>query len=163
MEPYTAVSALVKGICSLFGLVVVFCHHSGTGKRYLTLFTIRNLIISSRLYYLVICVRERDAYAAFFGQSGRSKAGCGNALRSAISFAHLDGSLVFLQEGVETLLEFDRERVSAAEHAFEMAEVSTLHVGQTKQSLIEGRNAGHEVAIIFSDEFRITLRSETGH
>ena len=54
---------------------------------------------------------------------GRGQAAGGDALGGAVALADLDDGLVIVQELIELLLQLDRQRVAAGEHALEAAQI----------------------------------------
>ena len=93
--------------------VEVLLHDSRSCQQDLALFIVRELLSCIRLNDLVVCIRERDPDASLLVHLRRCQAGCRYTLSSAVSLSDLDSRIVVIEELVELLLEFDRERISA--------------------------------------------------
>ena len=71
--------------------------------------------------------------------------------------------MVIEQELIEPLFEFDGKAVAAREHTLEEAEIRPIHGGDAQQRLVQGGNAGDEVALVLEDKLGVALGGEAGH
>ena len=154
---------LAQGVRSLLGVVDVLHHHRGARQADLALLSVGHLDLGAGHDNLVVGVREGDADGTLAGQSRRSQAACGDALGGAIALAHLDGGLVILQEGVDALLQLDRQGIAAGEHALETTQIQIVQAVQTQQRLVQRGHAGNEVRLVLAQQLRVGLGREARH
>ena len=105
MYPYEAVAVVLHGVCGLLGMVHVAQHHRGARKTYLALLAVWYLLGGAGLYYLIVGIREGQAYAALLCLVHGGKAAGGDALGGSVAFADFDSCAVGSKERVKALLQ----------------------------------------------------------
>ena len=151
---------LAQGLRGLLGVVNILHHDGGAGDEDLALLAVGQLLVRARFDYFVICIREGQTDAAFFGHVRRRQAACRDAFGKAEALANLNFCIVIVQELVEFLFKLNRQAVAAGENALERAEVGVVHARQAQQRFVKRGNAGDEVAVIFGYLLCIGLRGE---
>ena len=152
-----------EGLGGLVGVVHVLLHDGGARQQDLALLAVGQLLVGVGLHDLDVGIREGDADAALLEHLGGRQAAGGDGLGGAVALPDLDDGLVVIEELVELLLELNGEAVAAGEDALQAAEVRAVHAGQAQQGLVEGGDAGDEVALVLGDELGVALGGEAGH
>ena len=163
MDPGKTVLMGLEGLSRFLRVVEIAHHHRRPRQADLALGAVGNLLLRPVLHDLIVGVREGDADGAFPGDVVRRQAGGGNALRQAVALPHLNGGMVIKEELVEPLLQFHGQAVAAGVDALQANEIRVFHFGQPQQRLIQGGDAGNQVAAVLHQHLGIAARGEPGH
>ena len=163
VDPCETVVVMTQGLRSLFGVLHVFLHYSGTGEQNLALRAVGNFFIGARFDDLDVGVRERNADASLLEHVRRGQTACCDGLGGAVALTHRHGCAVGVEEFIQFLLQLNTQAVAAGKYALERTEVRAIHARQTQQRLVERGHTCNEVAAVFGDEFRVALGGEARH
>ena len=163
VDPGQAVGVLLEDLGVLLLVAEIADHHRGAAEADLAGLAVGDLLLGAGLHDLEVGVRERKADAALLGHVDGGQAGGGDALGGAVTLPDLDGGVVVVEELVEPLFQLHAQAVAPGVDPLQAAEVRPVHLGQAQQGLVEGGDAGDQVAAVLQEKLGVAVRGEPGH